>query len=350
MTFEGLARADCRIDRLSVAVEVKAVNESDAISEFLVVELLAEQLVNRFEALRIFCMAAESPNFRDAAVKLGISPQVITRVVKQLEDEIGEPLFHRSTRGVRLTQFGEQLALRSVEAIAEVDNIFSTGTSGDLGDLRGTIRIAAPSVLGRRFITRGLAPILAANPGLNVDLRLSEVLADVIDEQIDIGVRIGPMRDSRFVARAVSTASLHFVGAPGLLDRVGTPESRDALLNGPLTILIDRNTGRPWPWMFRNGEQIVPSSPAFITDDPETECEAVVAGIGFAQLPAHLTTPLIRNGLLVSLLENLQPAPSTLYVYRPQRTPVPARIRLIFDALCEILPVCEGVSDSAQTG
>src|ERR1700761_9221469 len=237
--------------------------------------------MNRFEALRVLVVAAESQSFRDAAIRLGVSPQVITRVIMKLEEEIGEPLFHRSTRGVRLTDFGASLALRSVEAIAGVDDIFSTGRSGARDDLSGMVRIAAPSALGRRLIIQSLAPLLAAHPGLSVDLRLSEVLVDVVDEQIDIGVRIGPMRDNRFVARAVATASLHFVGAPALLNRVGSPASKEAFLQSPLTTLIDRNTGKPWPLMFKDGNQIVPARPAFITDDPETECEAVVAGVGF---------------------------------------------------------------------
>lgn len=297
--------------------------------------------MNRFEALRIFCAAADSLSFRDAATRLGISPQVITRVIKKLEEELGELLFHRSTRGVRLTQFGESLALRSSQAIGGIEDIFSTGLSGAHEQLKGVVRVATPSVLGRRFVTRGLAPILANHLGLTVDLRLSEILADVVDEQIDIGVRIGPVRDSRFVARAVSTASLYFVGAPTLLRRVGIPANRDALLRTPLTMLIDRNTGRPWPLMFKDGVQAIPTNPVFITDDPENECEAVVAGIGFGQLPGHLAIPLCRDGRLVPLLDQLNPPPSTMYVYRPHRTPVPARVRLIFDALCAILEDCE---------
>jgi DNA-binding transcriptional LysR family regulator len=297
--------------------------------------------MNRFEALRVFCITAESLNFRGAATRLGVSPQVITRVIRKLEEEIGEPLFHRSTRGVRLTDFGEKLALRSADAIAGVDDIFSLRVQDARDELAGMVRIATPSALGRRFVTRRLAPVLARHPGLAVDIRVSEVLADVVDEQIDIGIRIGPMRDSRFVARAVSKASLYFVGAPGLLRHIGRPASKGALLQAPLTILIDRNTGRPWPWMFKGGQHIVPPKPAFITDDPETECEAVVTGIGIGQLPGHLALPLLRDGLLVSLLDHLRPAPSTIYVYRPRRAPVPTRVRLIFDALCEILAECE---------
>ncbi|GAB7536197.1 LysR family transcriptional regulator [Burkholderia sp. 22PA0099] len=301
--------------------------------------------MNRFEALRMFCVAAESPNFRDAAVRLGVSPQVITRCIQQLEENLGELLFHRSTRGVRLTHFGEQLARRSAEAIAQVDGLFATEPQLAHDEPAGLVRIAAPGAVGRRFIAPGLAPLLAAHRGLVVDLRLSEVLADVVDEQIDVGVRIGPMRDSRFVAKAVSKAALHIVAAPAFLARAAAPADKDALLQAPLTVLIDRNTGRPWPWLFADGEQSVPARPVWVADDPEAEFEAVLAGVGIGQLPGHLALPMLREGRLVSLLEHLRPPPSTLYVYRAQRTPVPARVRLVFDALCELLADCEGAFD-----
>jgi DNA-binding transcriptional LysR family regulator len=297
--------------------------------------------MNRFEALRIFSVAAESANFREAAVKIGVSPQVITRVIRDLEVELGEPLFHRSTRGVRLTNFGETLASKSAQAIAGVDNVFSMGGGGLNNELTGVVRIAAPTALGRRVITPCLAPLVARHSGLVLDLRLSEVLADVVDEQIDIGVRIGPIRDSRFVARAVSRASLYIVGARELIARHGAPTNKDALIEAPLTVLIDRNTGRPWPWMFKDHEPFSPQRPTFVTDDPEAECEAVLAGIGFGQLPGHLAVPLLREARVVSLMEDLQPKATEMYVYRPHRTPVPARVRLIFDALCDLLKDCE---------
>lgn len=302
--------------------------------------------MNKLETLRIFGIAADAVNFRDAATRLGVSPQVVTRVVKELEAEFGELLFHRNTRGVRLTGFGEKLALKAAGAVAGIDEIFSDQRLNVTQDIAGTVRIAAPSVLGRRFISRQLAPILAVHPGLRIDLRLSEVSADVVERQIDVGVRIGHIRDSRFVVRRVSPASLYFVGAPALIDRLGRPGNEEKLLRGPLTVLIDRNTGMPWPWMFKGGREQVPSDPVFVTDDPEAECEAVLDGIGFGQLPGHLALRHLLAGRLVSVLDKSRPAPASIYVYRPQRTPVPARVRLIFDALCAILAECE---DSSAT-
>lgn len=297
--------------------------------------------MNRLEALRTFAIAADAANFRDAATRLGVSPQVITRVVRELETAFGEPLFYRNTRGVRLTEFGAQLAARARGAVAGVDEVFAQNEPGVAGDIAGPVRIAAPSVLGRRLIGQALAGIAAAHPGVRIDLRLSEVAADVVDQQIDIGVRIGQIPDSRFVVRTVSPASLYFVAAPALVARVGHPADEDALMRQPLTALIDRNSGIAWPWMFDAGRERQPADPVFVTDDPEAECEAVLHGIGFSQLPGHLALPHLRSGRLVSVLEAARPAPASIYVYRPQRHPVPARVRLLFDTLCTLLAGCE---------
>lgn len=306
--------------------------------------------MNQIEALRIFCAAAETTNFKLAATRLGISPQAVTRGVGQLEAHFGELLFHRSTRGARLTQFGESLAQRALTAVTGVDDVFMSREVDFPNGFAGVVRIAAPSALGRNFVVQGLAPVVAAHPQLSIDLRVSDVLADVVDGQIDIGVRIGPLRDSRFVVRPVSDASLVIVGAPELVARIGRPQSKEDLMKAPLTVLIDKNTGRPWPWMFADGHQTVPGVPRFVTDDPESECAAVLAGLGYGQLPVHLALPHLNAGRLLSLVGHLNPAPSTIYVYRPHRTPVPARIRLVFDALCSILASSETVALAARSG
>lgn len=297
--------------------------------------------MNRIEALRIFCAAAETANFKLAATRLGISPQAVTRGIGQLEAHFGELLFHRSTRGARLTHYGETLARRAITAVSGVDDLFAISEIDLANAHAGLVRIAAPSALGRNFVVQGLAPLMTEHPRLSIDLRVSDILADVVDGQIDIGVRIGPLRDSRFVVRPVSDASLVIVGAPTLVAKLGRPRNKEDLLGAPLTVLIDKNTGRPWPWMFADGDQAVPANPRFVTDDPEAECAAVLEGLGFGQLPAHLALPHLQAGRLVSVATELHPVPSTMYVYRPHRTPVPARIRLVFDALCTALASSE---------
>ncbi len=245
---------------------------------------------NRLEALRVFFTAADAANFREAAVRLSVSPQVVTRAVRELEEELGEPLFHRSTRGVQLTDFGRQLAERARVAVGGVDELFHRIDRRALSQHAGTVRVTAPHVYGR-LIPQALAPLLAGHPGLVLDLRLSEQHADVVDQQIDIGVRVGPMRDARFVARAVGKMPLRVVGSPVLVDRVGTPRNLDALSTLPVTALIDRSSGRPWPWAFSKKRLFTVSSPAFVTDNIDAECAAVLAGVGFGQLIGPLAEP-----------------------------------------------------------
>lgn len=287
---------------------------------------------NRLDALRVFCIAADAANFREAAVRLSVSPQVVTRAVRELEEDLGEPLFHRSTRGVRLTEFGSQLAERARTAVVGVDALFHRTDRRALSQHAGTVRVTAPHVYAQR-VPQALAPLLASHPGLVLDLRLSEQHADVVDQQIDIGVRAGPIRDARFVARSVGRMPLHVVGAPSLIERVGTPHDLHALSALPLTALIDRSSGRPWPWTFSRKRLVTVASPVFLTDDIDAECAAVLAGVGFGQLIGPLADPWLQSGALVAVLATDAPEPWPIQVYRPQRSPVPARVRLVYDAL-----------------
>ncbi len=294
---------------------------------------------NRLDALRVFCVAADSRNFRDAAQRLAISPQVVTRVVKVLEDELGEPLFHRSTRGVHLSDFGQQLLPQARDAVQGLDALFHRSDRRRPSELAGIVRVAAPTSLGRQLVNRALAATLPAHPGLQIDLRLSDALADVVDQQIDVGVRIGILRDSRFVVRPVAPVTLEVVGTPALVARVGAPQALEDLLTRPTTALIDANAGRPWPWLFADGRQIAPPKPVFISDDADAEFAALCAGVGFGQVPDFMAAPALADGRLVRVLADFQSPPWTLYVYRSQRAPVPARTRLVFDALVQTLAV-----------
>ena len=131
--------------------------------------------------------------------------------------------------------------------------------------------------------------------------------------------------------------ALHVVAAPALIARVGMPQSVDALAQLPLTALIHRDSGRPYPWPFSKKRQMAVASPAFVTDDVDAECAAVLAGLGFGQLVAPLAEPLLQSGALVAVLQDEAPEPWPMMVYRAQRSPVPARVRLVFDELVRVL-------------
>ncbi|MBP6902867.1 MAG: LysR family transcriptional regulator [Burkholderiaceae bacterium] len=294
-------------------------------------------MLKPLELLRIFQAAAEASSFREAAVRLGTSPQTVTRAIRQLEQQLGELLFLRSTRQVRITAFGEQLAGRTRSLLAELEAVLGSvapsvdKTGAADADLAGRVRITAPRVLGRCCIAPALARLALQHPGLMPDLRLSDVFADVVDAQIDIGVRMGFLRDNRFVARRAGEVGFALVAAPALVQRLGVPETLDDLARCPVTALIDPNTGRIWPWTLAGGRQFTPHDRAWVTDDPDAEVQAVLAGLAYAQLPDYLAQPLLRQGRLLALRPDWSPPPWGVYVYRPQRGPVPARVRRVFD-------------------
>ncbi|MNR83597.1 HTH-type transcriptional regulator DmlR [compost metagenome] len=294
-------------------------------------------MLNRLEMLRLFCAAADASSFKEAAARLGTSPQAITRAVKELEETVGEVLFHRNTRGIQITEFGTQLAEHAREMVTGVDSLFQPTESQSDKDLVGLVRITAPSIIGRRHLLKLLLPLMKQHPGIRLELGVTNLVTDVVDKKIDIGVRIGPLRDSRFVARSVAKISFHVVGTPELIAARGKPQTPQDLAKLPTTTLMDGNTGRTWPWFFADNHMLTPTVSTFVTDDPEVECQAVLAGIGYGQLSSQQAEPYIRSGRLVKVLDEYQPEPWDLYVYRPQRGPVPARIRLVFDRIVETL-------------
>jgi DNA-binding transcriptional LysR family regulator len=290
-------------------------------------------LLNRLEMLRIFCTAAEANSFKEAAIRLGISPQAVTRAVKELEHLVGELLFHRNTRRIHITAFGEQLAMRARETVIRMDGLFARTDRMSDTELDGIVRITAPITVGRRFLFPALSPVARKHPRITLDLRLSDLIADVIDEKIDIGVRVGFLRDSRFVARSTAKVAFFVVGSPELLARAGKPASIEDLSKVPTAALTDRSTGRAWPWPFIKGQQFIPNAPAFATDDSETECDAVLAGLAYGQIAGYLAVPHIRAGRLITVMDAFAPEPWGLFVYRPQRGPVTPRVRLVFDRI-----------------
>ena len=289
-------------------------------------------MMNKLELLRIFCTAAQSDSFKAAAVRLGISPQAVTRAVQQLEQSTGEVLFHRSTRHIRLTRFAETFVVQANNSLQQLDALFLRHQAADTNAIAGLVRVAAPKVM-RTLLMPVLNSLALQHPALQLDVRLSDQIADVVDEQIDVGLRIGMIRDNSFIARTVARVGIYLTASPALLQNYAVPSDLDQLAELPATALMDKATGKAWHWYLKEGQLWSPKNISFIADDSEAEADATLAGLGVSQLASFMAIPHLRSGALVRLLPELEPEPWPLSIYRPQRGPVPERIRLVFDTL-----------------
>lgn len=289
---------------------------------------------NIIELMRIFCAAAESQSFKAAATKLGRSPQSVTRAIRELEELRGEILFNRTTRDRRITNQGEQLAIRARRLVEELDQLVGEGREVEKASLTGSIKLTAPAAFGRMFLVPLLDEFMRLNPDISIQCTLSDQRADVINEQIDIGLRTGTITDNRFIARKLMALPLHLVAAPSLLKKVAVPESLDDLPSLPHVALYDESKNRLWPWYFRTREYI-PSSPRFVTDDLYAYCQALIDGVGFGQIPSYLAEAPVRENRLIRVIECEASFEWGLYIYRPQRGPVAHRIRVLYDFLVD---------------
>jgi len=292
---------------------------------------------NQLEMLKIFKVVAESANFKEASIRLGVSPQSVTRAIKELEELLGEPLFYRSTRNTAITEFGKQIAQKSEGVLDQIDALFQRNNNPNPLRIEGLVKITMPNSLGQQYLLPALTDFLKEHPGIQFDLRFSNLIDNVVADQMDIGVRVGFFSNNRNVARRVCDMRFHIVGSPELIARTGVPKHVKDLCQMPYTGLIDLNTGRMWPWSFANASDAFSTVPAFVTDDPEAELTAVLAGIGYGQLGDFLCKKYILSGELVSVLPEQSPEPWGVYVYRPQRGPVAERVRIVFDYLVDVL-------------
>ncbi|OAT22584.1 hypothetical protein M983_2897 [Proteus myxofaciens ATCC 19692] len=296
-------------------------------------------MLNQFELIKIFCATAESRSFREAATLLGKSPQSITRAIKKLEELRGEILFYRSTRNIQITQEGEALAQEAGTLLKSIEHLVMCKNQSDESRVSGHISLTMPASFGRRCVVPALNIFRQLYPDITVTCILTDSHSDVVDEKIDIGLRTGFLRDNRFVARKIRDVRFYILGTPELINRTGRPVEIAHLNQMPVVALLDNCSGRFWPWTFDNEKPFIPVSPRFVTDDLDVYCDVVINSAGFGQLADYLALPLIKKGLALPVMQEKNPSTWGLYIYRPQRGPVPSRIRLLFDYLVETLQV-----------
>lgn len=195
--------------------------------------------MNKLEALRYFCSAAETFNFRETVQRLAVSPQVVTRMIADLEALLGESLFKRNTRNIKLTEFGEQFLPKATQYLAEGERLFAKNNVKEKA-MQGVVRITLPPMPYNDEILFELLTALEPYSDIVIDWRVGIDKLKSVDDQIDIGLRICYEPELDWVAQHICTFSEKIVASPALLKRLDFPKDlQDLAQNYPLSGLID---------------------------------------------------------------------------------------------------------------
>lgn len=305
--------------------------------------------MDRLRVIATFVRAAELGSFQQAAVAQGISPQAVSKAVRQLEHELGVRLFHRTTRKSSLTDDGRRFLEAVKPALDEVMGAWSRARRSAEDDA-GLVRITAPGPVGRRVLVPLLVEFRRRYPKVQVDMLLDEHFTDIVAERIDVGLRCGSAPDAQLIVRTLFPIQVITCAAPAYLAEHGRPRTLDDLARHACTGYRQPNTGRLLPWEFLvDAELVLRDMPlAICTNDAEAEVAAVVAGLGIGQIDSINAAPHLRAGRLVPVLAATASQRHAAYLYYPQRADMPQRVRRFIDFLVERLQGCRDYGFAAD--
>lgn len=291
--------------------------------------------MDKLTAIRYFCAAAESLNFRETANRFAISPSVISRVIHELEAELGEPLFKRTTRSISLTLYGEQFLAQARPWLADSEQLFRPAR---INEMAGTVRITVPDWRENEAILSQLLTAIEPWPALNIDWRAGMDRLDFVEHRIDIGLRIGPEPDPQFIIRRIADIRDMLVASPALIDKLGAPTDLDDLCRRyPFAAQINLATGHPWPFYLNTDITLVPRWINFLSDDAYGILHAILQGRCVGLASDFVCRPHIETGKLVPLFPEVPIQSWQLYLYRPWQKSTPARVVKVFDLLTQVL-------------
>ncbi|OOF82348.1 LysR family transcriptional regulator [Rodentibacter caecimuris] len=293
---------------------------------------------NRFETLKVFCSLAETLQFKETANRLAISPPVVTRLIAELEDYLGESLFQRNTRQVHLTDFGEQFLPQAQQLLADSEKLFIPNKQRAYAEMNGIVRITAPSWRINDEILAKLLTALSPYPNLVIDWRDDMSKLDSVSHRIDIGIRIGPKSEPNFIVRKIADIGDVLVVAPSLLERLGEPKSLEDLEQRfPFAALINVNTGRPWHFPLTPERTLKPYRIAFQSNNIYSKLQAVLQGSAVGLVSDFIAQPYLQTGELRQLFPEIKIQKWQLFLYRPYETVTSKRVLKVFEELERIL-------------
>jgi DNA-binding transcriptional LysR family regulator len=287
---------------------------------------------SRFDLLDValFVRAARLGNVSAAGREFGVSAAVASARLAALERQLDVRLLHRTTRRVSLTQEGEAF-IAHAEALLDAADAARASVGRARDEPQGRLRVSMTSSFGRQHVSPVLPAFLRRYPGVSLDLRLSDRMVDLVDEGIDVAIRLGALKDSSLVARKLTVNRRVICCAPAYLETHGVPHHPAELAQHECMVLSDQ---RDWSFVTPTGPVSVRVGGRLATDNGEVIRDALLAGFGIALKSTWDVGPYLASGALVTLLDSYPLAEAVaIWAVYPTRAFVPAKTTAFIDFL-----------------
>jgi len=259
--------------------------------------------LDRLTGLIAFARAGSLGSYAAASRALGITPSAVSKSVQRLEQQLGVALFTRTTRSLTLTPEGRDLHERALRLIRDAEEIQQIAIRSR-AEPSGTLRIAASFPIGLHLIAPMLPAFVAQHPAVTIDLRLDDRHVDLVEDAIDVAVRIGELPDSRLLSRRLGPLRLCAYASPAYLAAQGAPQHPDDLANHDTVNLRYQSSGQLFRWPFNMGEQEIELIPAssIVVDSSDAVIAALIAGGGVGMAASFAAAGHVARGALSPVL------------------------------------------------
>ncbi|HEX3114434.1 MAG TPA: LysR family transcriptional regulator [Bradyrhizobium sp.] len=291
--------------------------------------------MDRIDAMQAFVAVADLQGFAPAARKLGLSPSAVTRLIAALEDRLGARLLQRTTRKVALTDVGARYLERARRILGDVEE-----AEGSAQDERrrpsGRLVVSAPVGFGRLHVSPVISAYLNRYPEVSAELRLTDRMINLVEDGVDLAVRIGHLRDSTLVARHAGEMRRIVVASPGYVRECGEPKTPADIVSHQ-TIQFGATTGSP-DWRFvENGREVrVTCAPRFTTNSADAAIQYAGQGGGLTRVLAYQAAEAIKAGRLKIVLAKFEQPALPIHLVYPTSRLLSAKVRAFIDLVTEI--------------
>ncbi|MGD2117001.1 MAG: LysR family transcriptional regulator [Chromatiales bacterium] len=286
--------------------------------------------MDKLEAMRVFVEVAECRSFVEASRELDLSAPAVTRSIAQLERALGVRLFNRTTRHVRLTDSGARFFEDARRILEEVEQAVATA-SGSYAEPKGVLSVTAPVLFGQKHVVPVLTEYLQDNPSVTVRALFYDRVSNILDEGLDVAIRIGHLKDSSIYATQVGNVQRVVCASPSYLKQHGMPRHPSDLTDHEIIQASTVEPSTTWRFESKAGKETVKVSPRLHCSQNGAAISAVRQGLGITRLMSYQVGEEFKNGSLKRILREYEPQPLPVNIIHLEGRQANAKIRSFID-------------------